>query len=118
MAARKRKARYSFDFESLKWLDAATGDERPVEERTVHDQEFLGRWMALVRKGGCVEEMVKTYPWMTLIAIRRRVNRLREEARHNGLDIPPLKSRPKGRGRRALDWDKMKSRHGLPEFDG
>jgi hypothetical protein len=55
---------------------------------------------------------------MTLIAIKRRVNLLREEARHNGLDIPPLKSRPMGRGPRALDWDKMKSRHGLPEFDG
>ena len=65
-----------------------------------------------------VEEMVKTYPWMTLVAIKRRVNKLRDEARHNGLDIPALKSRPKGRGRRALDWDKMKSRHGLPKFEG
>ncbi|MBD90552.1 MAG: hypothetical protein CL940_09455 [Deltaproteobacteria bacterium] len=118
MTARKRKARYSFDFEHLKWIDVSTGEERVIEERTVHDQEFLGRWMALVRKGGCIEEMVKTYPWMTLVAIKRRVNKLRDEARNNGLDIPPLKSRPKGRGRRALDWDKMKSRHGLPKYEG
>ena len=118
MAARKRKARYSFDFDTLRWVDTSSGEERPIVERTVHDQEFLGRWMALVRKGGCVEEMIKTYPWMTLVSIKRRVNRLREEARLNGLDIPALRSRPKGRGRRALDWKKMKSRHGLPEFDG
>ena len=98
MAARKRKARYSFDFESLKGLDADTGEERLVEERMVHDQEFLGRWMALVRKGGCVEERVKTYPWMTLIAIKRRMNLLREEARYNGLDIPPAQESSHGTG--------------------
>jgi len=117
MAARKRKARYRFDYETLRWLDSDTGVERPIEERTVHDQEFLGRWMALVRKDGCVEEMIKTYPWMALVGVKRRAARLREEARLNGLDLPPLKSRPKGRGRRALDWQKMKARHGLPELE-
>ena len=117
LAARVRKARYRFDYDDLRWYDTQTGDERKIEKRRVSDREFLGRWMAIVRKNGYVEEMVKTYPWMKVSTIRQRISRLRVQARKNNVDIPTLRKRPRsGTRKKSVDWSEMQQRHGLPSY--